>query len=303
MLGFHRILLATDFSPGATAALHYAAALAHLSPATLQVLHVIDTRVATFSRWTDVFRSTEVLATRTASDTTMFQTLLKEPDLTGLSVTPLLQHGHPAEHIIDAAADVDLVVLGTQGGAASSTLGTVARAVVHASPAAVLLVPPACPVPVPPPGELPLLPVQHLVLALHVVRYAPQALALSQALARLCQASLSVLQVLDPATFRSYRLDAGGGLSYNLEGTYALLQKRLEDVVPDTFAPTVERLVRIGDTVETILQHLRDRQADLVVLSVHTYGNLKKIFTTSTVDALLQQLPCPLLAVPLPPET
>ena len=45
MLEFNRILLATDFSASATAALLYAAALARLSHATLQVLHVIDTRV------------------------------------------------------------------------------------------------------------------------------------------------------------------------------------------------------------------------------------------------------------------
>ena len=40
MLGFNRILLATDFSACATAALLYAAALARLSHATLQLLHV-----------------------------------------------------------------------------------------------------------------------------------------------------------------------------------------------------------------------------------------------------------------------
>lgn len=300
MLGFNRILLATDFSPSATAAQQYAAALARQSSATLQVLHVVDTRVTALPRWTDVFRSTEVLATKTATETEALQALLADQAFTGLTVTPTLQYGHPGDHIIDAAAQADLVVLGTQGAAAASQIGKVARQVAHGSPAPVLMVPPACTIPTLSATGAATLPVQRIVLALHVVHYAPQAVALSQVLAVACHASLSALQVLDPKTFRSYPLDAGGGLSYNIEGTYALLQKRLEDVVPDTMTPHVERLVRIGDTVDTILQHVHDYQADLVVMSVHTYGGLKKVFTPSTVDALLQQITCPLLAVPFP---
>lgn len=300
MLGFNRILLATDFSPSAAAALRYAAALARLSPATLQVLHVVDTRVAALSRWTDVFRATEVLATKTATETETFQTLLNDPALAGLTVVPTVQHGHPADHIVDVAANVDLLVLGTQGTTAGSMVGTVARQIVHRSAVPVLLVPPTCHVPVPPTSGTAPLPVQRLVLALHVVEYAPQALELSRTIATLCHASLSVLQVLDPTRFRSYVLDAGGGLAYNLDGTYALLQKRLEDVVPEAFVPALERLVVIGDTAKAIVQHVRDRQADLAVLSVHPYGGLKQVFTPSTVDALLDQIPCPLLAVPIP---
>ena len=112
MLGFNRILLATDFSASATAALLYAAALARLSHATLQVLHVIDTRVTALARWTDVFHSTEVFAAQAAADTTALQGLLAHPALAGLPVQQLLRQGHPADSIIDLAANVDLVVIG-----------------------------------------------------------------------------------------------------------------------------------------------------------------------------------------------
>ena len=73
MLGLNRILLATDFSASATAALLYAAALTRLSHATLQVLHVLDTRVTALARWTDVFHSTEVFAAKIAEETTALQ--------------------------------------------------------------------------------------------------------------------------------------------------------------------------------------------------------------------------------------
>ena len=61
MLGLNRILLATDFSASATAALLYAAALTRLSHATLQVLHVVDTRVTALARWTEVLHSPRCL--------------------------------------------------------------------------------------------------------------------------------------------------------------------------------------------------------------------------------------------------
>src|SRR5574341_1840830 len=113
MLGFNRILLATDFSASADAALQYAAGLARRSHATLQVLHVIDTRVAALAHWTDVFRSTEVLAAQETQESAALQQCLDHPALTGLHVQPLVRYGHPANTIIDATVDVDLVVMGT----------------------------------------------------------------------------------------------------------------------------------------------------------------------------------------------
>jgi len=112
-----------------------------------------------------------------------------------------------------------------------------------------------------------------------------------------------VLQVLDPEAFHSYPLDAGAGLSHNLDGTYVLLHKRLEDLMPDTpTGPVVERLVVLGTPAAVILQQSHERHVDLVVMSVHVYGGLKKLFAPSTVNAVLAQTPCPLLAVPFPPS-
>src|SRR5262245_23999561 len=141
MLGFNRILLATDFSASADAALQYAAGLARLSHATLQVLHVIDTRVAALPHWTDIFRSTEVFAAQERQETAALQQLLVHPALTGLDVEQLVRYGHPADNIIDATADVDLVVMGTQGTTTGTGVGKVAREVAHGSVAPVLLVP------------------------------------------------------------------------------------------------------------------------------------------------------------------
>jgi nucleotide-binding universal stress UspA family protein len=56
-----------------------------------------------------------------------------------------------------------------------------------------------------------------------------------------------------------------------------------------------------GNPAEMIPQQIKERCADLVVLSVHSYEGLKKLFVPSIVDAVLAQTSCPLLAVPFPP--
>jgi nucleotide-binding universal stress UspA family protein len=304
MLGFNRILLATDFSASATAALLYAAALTRLSHATLQVLHVIDTRVTALARWTEVLHSPDVFATRRAEETAALQALLEHPALTGLGVEALVRQGHPADNVIDMAAKVDLVVMGTQGAtpASEKTTSNVAQEVAHGSPTPVLLVPAGSKVPESNVTLPPTLPVQRILFALHVIEYAPQAVTLCRALATVCQASLAVLQVLEPDAFRLSSLGAGTGLSHNLDGINALLHKRLADIMPDmSTGLAVERLVVPGNPAEIIPQQSRERRADLVVMSAHSYAGLKKLFVPSIVEAVLAQTSCPLLAVPFPP--
>ena len=103
MRTFNRILLATDFSASAEAALLYAAAWARLSQARLLVLHSLDTRVAALPRWTDVFRSTEVFAERHAAFTDAMQRLRSHPALAGLQVDIIVQQGTPRERLVDSA--------------------------------------------------------------------------------------------------------------------------------------------------------------------------------------------------------
>ena len=304
MLGLNRILLATDFSASATAALLYAAALTRLSHAALQVLHVVDTRVTALARWTEVLHSRDVFAAKITEETAALQELLEHPALTGLTVEELVRQGHPADHIIDMAAHVDLVVMGAQGTtpASEKAPGKVAQEVAHGSPAPVLLVPMSSKVPESVATLPPTLPVQRILFALHVVEYAPQAVILCRALATVCQASLVVLQVLEPDAFRLSSLGAGTGLAHNLDGIQALLHKRLEDIMPDMpTGPALERLVVPGDPAEIIPQQVRERRADLVVMSAHSYAGLKKLFVPSIVEAVLAQTSCPLLTVPFPP--
>jgi nucleotide-binding universal stress UspA family protein len=243
-----------------------------------------------------------VFAEREAVATSALQQLRAHPALAGLQVDTLLQHGTPRERIVDMAAYVDLVVMGTRGAVEKKRRGAgkTAQYVAHGSPTPVLLVPAGGGVPGLPPVDASCLPFRHILLALHFAQYAPQAITLSQHLAATCQATLQVLQVLEPDKVTSYPLDAGAGLYHNLDAVKILLRKRLADIIPDDPAGApVERLLLEGNPAEVIVRQSAESQAGLVVMSVHAYGLLQKFFTVSTVDMVLEQTACPILAVPL----
>lgn len=303
MLTLDRILLASDFSASAEAALQYAAALARRSQASLLVMHVIETQVTALPHWTDVFRATEIFAEMEAADHAALQRLLGHPALAGLAVETIVQHGNPSAAITDMAPRADLVVIGTgsQGAACRRPSGKVARQVVHASPVPVLLVPPGGGQAGLPAVGAACLPWKRLLLALNLADYAPQAIALWQALATACQATRLVLQVIEPDKATTYPIAAGAGLHHNLDALQVLMEKRVAEVVPDGPAGLpVERLVLVGQAAEVILQQIAERRVDVAVMSVHAYGVFERFFILSTVDAILEHILCPLLAVPFP---
>ena len=306
MLTFNRILLASDFSASADAALHYAAALARRSGAQLSVLHVIDTRVVALPSWSDIFRSADTTAAREADETDALERLLNHPALAGLTVERLLQHGNPTEHIVDLAPRADLVVIGMPGPGTGQRprSGVVAKRVAHRCPTPVLLVPEGGGHASIPAAAASQVSMQHILLGLHFAHYAPRATALARALAAACNATLQVLQVLEPDKVTTYPLDAGTGLYHNLDAAKVILRQRLAEIVPAfPTGPTVEHVVVQGNAAEVIVQQSRAHRADLLIMSVHAYGPLRQLFTVSTVDAVIERAPCPLLAIPFPGPT
>ena len=303
MLTPNRILLATDFSASAEAALYYAAAIARQSQASLLVMHVIETGLSTFRPWTDIFRSSEVLAERETMSLSRLETFLQHQALQGLSTERVVQYGNAIDHITDMASHADLVVIGTGSPEVSVgwTDGKVARHIAHSSPVPVLLVPVNGGTASLPAATDAGLAFQNVLLAINLAGYAPQAVHMAMDLAMDCKASLLALQVVEPGKASTYPVDAGEGLHHNTDGLKILLEKRLAEIVPDDHeAPPRQRLVQVGQAVECLLHHLKTHRTDLVVMSAHRYGALRKFFTLSTVDAILARALCPLLAVPFP---
>jgi nucleotide-binding universal stress UspA family protein len=292
-------LLVSDFSASAEAALRIAAAMARQSQASLLVMHVIETGIRALPHWTDIFRSTEVLAGQEAASRAAFDQLLTRAALEGLALDGVIQYGDPVDRITDMALRADLVIMGT--GETEAASGTIAREVAHSSATPVLFVPPEGGTAGLPADGATQVTFNSVLLAIDLARYAPQAIEMATALAADNETPLLVVQVLDPQRVGAYPVDPGMGLHHNLDGLKALLEKRLAEVVPgESEGPPPMRRVLRGSAAEVIIEQIVEQHPALVVMSAHAYGTLRRFFTESTIDTVLAQASCPLLAVPLP---
>ena len=142
MFALRKILVATDFSPLAAAALDYAAELAKKFDAEIRLLHVLPIlafhvhfpiAVPLPADWVESVRQ------RANAELAKEATRVKE-----VKVTTELRDGQVHESVVSAIADfkADLVVIGTHGrrGLTHAMLGSFAERVVRHSPVPVLTV-------------------------------------------------------------------------------------------------------------------------------------------------------------------
>ena len=143
--GFHRILVATDFSPASGPAVEEAKKLARSNGAELLIAHAyeppsplqIDGYVAPwiYSEWDETLRNEAELA---------LTLLVEMARQSGVNARPVVLKGAPFKAITDAAGSehADLVVMGTHGrtGLSRLVLGSVAARVAASAPCPVLTV-------------------------------------------------------------------------------------------------------------------------------------------------------------------
>ena len=144
MIALKRILVATDFSETADAALRYGRALARNFGATLHVLHVAHDFSA---RMGDTFLAVmpELVADVVKDAKRRLREQVVDNDSNPPPVVPVvITASAPAAAIVDYANDkeIDLIVIGTQGrgGVAHLMMGSVAERVVRTARCPVLTV-------------------------------------------------------------------------------------------------------------------------------------------------------------------
>jgi nucleotide-binding universal stress UspA family protein len=144
MIALQRILVATDFSETADAALRYGRALTRNFGATLHVLHVAEDFSA---RMGDTFLAVmpELLEDVANDARRRVSELVVDNGPNPLPVVPVVVTASaPATAIVDYAKDkeIDLIVVGTQGrgGVAHLLMGSVAERVVRTAHCPVLTV-------------------------------------------------------------------------------------------------------------------------------------------------------------------
>jgi nucleotide-binding universal stress UspA family protein len=137
---YNRILVPTDGSATAEAAMEHAVDLATRYEADIHVLHVIDT----LQYDTSIESAVEPLRER--GEEYVEQLVKTVPDTT-ISITTEIEVGRPARSILAFVDehDIDLIVMGTRGrgGLPRRLLGSVTSYVVTHAPVPVHVVPPA----------------------------------------------------------------------------------------------------------------------------------------------------------------
>jgi nucleotide-binding universal stress UspA family protein len=125
MTAMTTVLVATDGSPNATAALQWALDYARRKQAALRVMHV----------WHYPYAASEAGAMMSAPETAFedgaratLDRALAAVDTTGVAVEKVIREGSVARELLDAAKEADLLVVGARGhgGFAGLILGSVA---------------------------------------------------------------------------------------------------------------------------------------------------------------------------------
>jgi nucleotide-binding universal stress UspA family protein len=137
-----KILVPTDFSPGAAEALRFAVELARPIDAALTLLHAYQLPSYYFPDGSVYTTSASVAADIISSVTSELERARRDTDAQGVAARVSSVEGQPAAAILEAARGHDLVVMGTHGrtGLRHLLLGSVAEKVVRSASCPVLTV-------------------------------------------------------------------------------------------------------------------------------------------------------------------
>ncbi|WP_335999059.1 universal stress protein [Halorientalis halophila] len=140
--GYDDVLIPTDGSESATAAVEHGLAIAETADATVHALHVVDAGDGVGSG--SVRTPTEYLTDLESAGEKATEEIATRARDAGLDAVSAVQQGHPASGILDYVddADVDLVAMGTQGrtGLNRYLLGSTAERVLRHAPVPVVAV-------------------------------------------------------------------------------------------------------------------------------------------------------------------
>jgi nucleotide-binding universal stress UspA family protein len=135
---------------------------------------------------------------------------------------------------------------------------------------------------------------RRVLVAADLSEAAGPTIGLAERFAKLVGAELRVLSVLEPLP------DLSGVPQLDPTEYFALAQQTLEqDVWPLVRTPGVEKIVRHGMVVDTLLREAADWRADVLVVGSHGKGWAQRVLLGSVTERLVNPLPTSLLIAPV----
>ena len=280
-----RILVPTDFSAQADAALAYARLFGKTFNASLHLLHVTPHLPPphTAANLTD--------GRLPALKKELRDRIPRDPWCRDPTVR-LAEGTDPASHITDYAksASIALIVMGThgRGGVARMVMGSVAETVVRTAPCPVLTVHGAS-------GSLPM-GFRRILVPLDFSSASDSALDAARLLAVRFEASLHLLHVL-PEIYVD-----GGSEAFTAEApevrTLRLMnaRDRLTHRIPVDFRPSrVTTEVIFGAAADTIAAYAADNHFDLIVIGTHGRKGMAHLLRGSVAERVVRAAQCPVM--------
>jgi nucleotide-binding universal stress UspA family protein len=202
--------------------------------------------------------------------------------------------GPPAGTILDLAEEegVSLIALATHGrtGFKRALFGSVAEHVVRKSPVPVFTVRPFWTYELLPPGRTENQPFTSILVPTDRSERSIQVLGPAIELAKLFEARIVFLHVLDPDARRK----AQGKVTDE-----ALARDRLKEFAGKAEARGVKTLAVVdqGDVAKSILDNARFHGCDLIAITTHGRSGLSRLVTGSVTEEVLRKATLPLLVV------
>jgi nucleotide-binding universal stress UspA family protein len=281
-LSFSSVVLATDFPASVGAAGRYAALLAQHFDAELIVVHAF--------RLVPAAAEAEVLAHGRSAQRQQLEHLLSETvkELTppaGKSAT-VLGEGSPVDliHGVSQQHQPSLIVLGThsRGAVERHLLGSVAEEILRAIQSPILTVGPHVAMP-----SSARLEFRHILYATDFSAAAAHAASYAFGLARAFGSKIDLLHVA------AAEAPAGDDAAEKEQELLGALDKLVPEDARGLCRP--RNFIEFGDAREWIINHARERGADLIVLGAHQHSHLAMHFRTGPAFHIIVEAPCPVL--------
>ncbi|MFC4542908.1 universal stress protein [Halosolutus amylolyticus] len=270
---FDRILVPTDGSGPANAALEYAGEIAAAEDVTVHVLHVIDPDADP------------------ADVETPLESSRKWAGDAGAPVIDEIHTGEPRDAILEYAAtrDVDAIVMGTRGrsGVGRLLLGSVTEGVVRDAEVPVLVVRGAAEVERQYPFET-------IVVPIDGSDHADAAIERALSIARHHDATVHLLSVVDVTP---------AGIDERTDLRLDRLENAAERIIDDGVATAEsagidpETAIRYGSTDRTIRNYVTEQDATLLVMGTHGRSGIDRLLIGSVTERVLRTATVPVLTV------
>ena len=292
-----KILVPTDFSDCARAALSHALSLARQHGAEVHFLHVmVAYEEDPYSMVYQVTDRHTILQQQRDLCSRSMQEILAREDTTGLKVVEHRQRSFVvAPRILETATDldVDLIVMGGHGrrGLRRLLLGSVAEEVVRTASCPVLTVREGG-------GDL-RMPPRRIVVPLDLSQRGRPALETARRLAA-TETRIDLVHVVErPSVPLAYQPAREQAESYGFPRIAPRVEEAIAELAAQCAGPNVVSQIGVleGRPADAIVDYAENSGADLIVLASHGFTGVDRLLIGSVAEQVVRSAGCPVLVL------